>query len=791
MTAKTSATINSFFGTRFKNKIKENKKLLIVNSVLELIGLPLIMILVLCDMYIQEKKIITDFNPEPLAIVSLIAVFISIAMGTIIALFSFRYLYSKQLVDMNCGLPLTSGQRFVADYLSGLTVYMLPAVLAAVLTVLIAAIGSAFVDTSEIWEMFSFCLASGCIVLIGMLLLYTLAVLAVTFCGSAFEAIFSVFAVNVVIPAAVACVWLLINRYDGTAYGFCDDSILYKEILNCTSPAGCVIFFERYADDVFNSISAENMYIRWLIPTLITIAIYFAAAYLLNRYRKAEWVSKPYVYKMFYYAMTTVAIFCIMTLFISSDTSIAAGIVVCAILYFILEVISKRGFKKFWQSILRFAGTITAVFLVWVLCNATNGFGIVKYVPSNFSINSVKIETSSSSNYLEISTDDENVISEVTDLHKEMIDRHLNFDSYEYDTLPNGGIRKESEFYNYTSNDITIAYSMKNGSTVMRSYVCASEQLADLFKAVYLCDDYADSEADAFAMSAYVWASDWTSDTYCKDYSDFLKSDSKGQIRITNKLLKEIDVQLIDHDEVVALHDAYKQDLLAMTEDELVNSPVYCYINEYIVRTSFKNTITLLQSINLPNAELTDENLITENTLRDYRYSDTGIYLYTDFRFISDLKSYAEYGTDYYAYESNPHETVHNGFTSTATYGRYNAYHNCPGTVSLSSLRNDKDLMKLINSATSMNFGERPAAVLIITENGSISGNMLVIPDRGNNRELAEKLFGEYFKDIQSESDETIYDGDEYNEDGYEYYEDDYGYYEEDIVSDTRYGFAD
>ena len=90
MTAKTSATINSFFGTRFKNKIIENKKLLIVNSVLELIGLPLIMILVLCDMYIQEKKIITDFNPEPLAIVSLIAVFISIAMGTIIALFSFR-----------------------------------------------------------------------------------------------------------------------------------------------------------------------------------------------------------------------------------------------------------------------------------------------------------------------------------------------------------------------------------------------------------------------------------------------------------------------------------------------------------------------------------------------------------------------------------------------------------------------------------------------------------------------------------------------------------------------------
>ena len=74
-----------------------------------------------------------------------------------------------------------------------------------------------------------------------------------------------------------------------------------------------------------------------------------------------------------------------------------------------------------------------------------------------------------------------------------------------------------------------------------------------------------------------------------------------------------------------------------------------------------------------------------------------------------------------------------------------------------------------------MNFGERPAAVLIITENGSISGNMLVIPDRDNNRELAEKLFDEYFKDIQSESDETIYDGDEYNEDGYEYYEDDYG----------------
>lgn len=776
MTAKTSATINSFFGTRFKNKLREHKKLLIVNSVLELIGLPLITILLLCDMYIQENKIITDFDPEPLVAVSLIAVFISIAMGAVIALFSFRYLYSKQLVDMNCALPLTSGQRFTADYLSGLTVYMLPAVLAAVLTVIIAAIGSAFVDTSDIWDSFSFCLAVGCIVLIGMILLYTLAVLAVTFCGSAFEAIFSVFAVNIVIPAAVVCVWLLINNYNGTAYGFDSQSILFKEILNCTSPFGCIIFFVRYADDYF-TVSSENMYIRWLIPTIIVTAVYIAAAYLLNRYRKAEWVSKPYVYKMFYYAITTITIFCIMTLFITSDSSIAAGIVICAILYFILEVISKRGFKKFWQSILRFAGSIAAVFLVWAICRATDGFGLVKYVPGNYSVSSVTIENNSSNNYIRISTDDENVISEVTDLHKEMVDRHLNFDSYEYDTINSGYTGKDSEFYNYTNEDITISYSMKNGSTVMRTYECASEQLADLLKAVNLCDEYADSEADALAMSACYRVTNGAIEYYLLDYSDFLKSDSKGSIFITDKLTREIDSQDIDHDEVIALHDAYRQDMLAMTEDELVNSPVYCYINGYIVRTSFKNTIAVLRSLDMPNAELTDENLITKHTLADYIYSDTGIYLYTDFKFVSNLKAYAEYGTDYYDYGFNPHNTIHNGFTSfSSSYnGCFGTFqHGCPGTVSLSSLRNDKDLIKLLNSAVTINFGERPAALLVVTEGSSNNDKIFVIPDRDDNRELALNIFYKYFKDIHSQS---------YDDGGF------YGYYEDDIVysSDERY----
>ena len=58
MTAATSSKLVNFFGTRFRNNIPNNKKLLIVNSILQALCLPVLAIIVLISMYCNELSII-------------------------------------------------------------------------------------------------------------------------------------------------------------------------------------------------------------------------------------------------------------------------------------------------------------------------------------------------------------------------------------------------------------------------------------------------------------------------------------------------------------------------------------------------------------------------------------------------------------------------------------------------------------------------------------------------------------------------------------------------------------
>ena len=214
MTAATSTTIDSFFGRRFKSKVADNSKLTITHSVLCILGLPLLCTIAMILTYMDVNKIKYEDDTLALfAVISVCAIVISVLMGIIIALSSFRYLYNKSLVDMNHSLPLTTKQRFFADYLSGLSVYMIPMICSVVLGLIVVGIGYMVIGTDEtnIFNLVPAAIKAGCIVLVGMILLYTLSVMAVTFCGSLFEAVFSVFTLNAIIPGVIACLGIAVS----------------------------------------------------------------------------------------------------------------------------------------------------------------------------------------------------------------------------------------------------------------------------------------------------------------------------------------------------------------------------------------------------------------------------------------------------------------------------------------------------------------------------------------------------------------------------------------------------
>lgn len=728
MTAATSTSKKSFFGVHFRNRIIENKKLLIVNSILELIGLPLIAVIVLYEQYIYSTERQYNFDGDGIIVVSVISIAISLLSGIVIALFSFRYLYMKSLTDMNYSLPLTSRQRFFADYLSGLAIYTVPAAAAALLSLIILGIGSAFVDIDFFWERFLNFLLLGFIVFIGMIMLYTLSVFAITCCGSPFEAVFSIIAANVIIPAAVACTFLAV--IETNPFGLTDSSILYNPLLTATSPIGFVVFSAVYSESILiGSDYSTFTYIRWLIPVIIVMAVLLTGAYRLYRRRKAESVSKPYVYKMFYYVIITLAVFCILALFIVYDSGIIAGLIICGILYFLLEVISKRGFRRFWASALRFAATVAAVFIFCSVCKSTNGFGVSKYVPRNAAVDSVSINLSYSGGLdidSEIIFNDKKVISETTALQKELINRCFYPEKYDFETISADDISDTDTIYShYSMENISITYHLKNGAAVMREYNYSSDVLDGLITAICLSEEYADYKStEMLRQCVNSFGENWYNSV------DDIPETARASVALTDKLLRSGGKKSISLADTKKLAEAYRQDMLAMTEEEFRTAPVYGYIkcmNKYEVRTTFKNTIAALNELGLRNPE------ITEDSLSGLRFG-----VFTGFEAYNDPN--ALYRDPYLYVDSSPEK--YNLQDSFVSYFASN-YISCP-SVPVEEMELDDDFITLIERATPVIVGENASGAVYVENDGSTV--LLFLPDTEENSELLEKVYEKYMK---------------------------------------------
>lgn len=714
MTAATSNKKSSFFGTRYRNDISQNKKTLIVHIVLELLGLPVLAVIALIMMYLsnegdnipRETQYAIESGCSAFAVISVITIFASLFLGINIALTHFNYLYKKSIADMNYALPLSSTQRFFADYLSGFTMYMAPAVGAVLLSIAIFGIGTPFIEgVNEFWEIFPE--KAVFIVLIAMMLFYTLCVLAITFCGNTFEAVFSIIAFNALIPAAVACIWSALC--ESSSYGIDTSAILMNNIFTSTSPVGAVFFFFVYETEAYQYTShrfetssfASALMIKWIIITLIVIAIYLIAAYLLYRHRKAEDVSKPYVYKTAFYAMMTMSVFCILSLFISFGGFLAAGIVLCAIGWFIMEVITRRGFKKFWQAGLGFAAAVVSVIVVCKIFDATNGLGMAKKVPSAMSVESIAVSNEILPSYTMVFKD-KKVIEESVKLHKELVDRHFNPDDYDYEPI------NDKADYIYTDIMISLNYSTFTGSSVMRQYELPSGMMGELTKAMILSDDYAEQIYDVMSTAFDL--------TYYNDNPDRVTIEYKNKSG-------EYDSKVVSQQFIKNISKAYYDDLMNMTEDDLLNAKFCGYIfYEYFVLDTFENTIAVLESENIYLDDITKSDIAGEISFEKYPmfFSDAQ-------RIFEEDDDNETNGLFYYDYEddSSYKRVVVDSITSTFNYSYFNFSYETNPT---------DEAIELVNRSTPIVLGEKPIAVF------DVNGTTLYLLDRNDNEELLAEL---------------------------------------------------
>lgn len=704
MTATTSSKSPSFIGKRFKNNFRGNKRNFVVHLIMSILGLPLIAVIAIIAIYNETqyynlKAISVEVYDSivagcrAFAFVGVLCFIISLFLGITLALTNFKYLYKKSITDMNYALPLSGTQRFFADYLSGFTMYVAPIVGAILLAIAILGIGTPIVSgLDDFWENFDIVLKVIFIVLIAIIQFYTLSVLAIVFCGNTFESIFSIFAFNVLIPAAISCVWVALCQ--SYSYGIEQSAIFYNNIFTSTSPIGAVAFFFISANtfDYADSFGTF-LYTKWIIITLIVTAIYLAFAYLLYRRRKAEDVSKPYVYKIAFYAIMTMATFCVLSLFISFGGFLAAGVVLCGIMWFIMEVITRRGFKKFWQAGLGFGAAVISVIVLCNLFGATKGFGMTKKVPSVSSVESIAIRETEITDYDGMVFRDKEVIEEAVKLHEELVDRHFNQEKYSYNTT------NIEHGCGTVDDSIFLQYSTYTGSTISRSYAVPSNMSAELKKAILLSDDYAEQiykEMFYFEIE------------YCDEYSDtvFTFFDKAGKH----------DSRKADIATFKALREAYKKDLMDMTEADLLNAKFRGKIdNQYFVLETFDNTISILEGLEIDCGDLTRADISdTIDIKKSPVFYSEAYNIFTN--------DYAE--QEYYYYNDSHIYTVLDSISGLEVY--YNGL--------LDYVTESNEAIDLINRSTPMVWGEMPLAVF------EVNGEQLYLLDRGYNKMLLESL---------------------------------------------------
>lgn len=749
MTATTSAATKNYFGKRYLTDILENKKVLIINFVLELLGLPLLSIVGLIGMFYDEHL---DDTSKYYDITVLLIPFIMIAVGTIIislllgfvlALFHFNYLYRKPVVDMHYSLPLSNTQRFFSDYLSGLSIYLVPVLIAIILSFIILGVGSVFIDMKEFWQVVPNIFKAGLIVLVGMVMLYTISVFSIVFCGSTFEAIFSIIATNTMIPATIACVWLAIITT--SSYGMVGESIFYSPVFTATSPFGAVIFFFMYISDGIDDIITygmnsyyNSMYIRWMIVAFIVIAVYLAAAFLLYKLRKAESVSKPYVYKAFFYAISTMAVFCIISLLIASGINIivaaVAGIIICGIGWFIMEVIARRGFKRFWTAPIGFAAAVCGVFLICGICKVTDGFGAPRHVPAAISVESVSISSYDSNilphRYNDISFRDKDVIKAVTAFNKDAVDRHFKFDKYSYNSISD----IDTDYDRYDSQRVEITYQTIYGSTVKREYTVMSSMLSDVVEAILTSDEYAQLAVEDISLNA---ANTGNRNKTYRTLSEINRDKTGGKLSVSNKLYQNVQTLSLNHKSLKELTEAYRKDLENMTPEQLREGNVCCYFGSYWVLDSFDNTLSFLadRDVSIPQINGSDlDNSYTTNTNTRLVYKPRFYSTPKEFFGKDDSKRsrYYYYDDGYYNGADMTRFSEIDSITSAFAEGDSHYYYDDEfDDIDYSS----DELILLFNAATPIVINEKPIAII------HYGGHTFYIHDTAENRALLRKYY--------------------------------------------------
>lgn len=492
-----------------RQNIIANFKLMVVIFILHIMAAPMLIISAMIQMFENGKA----FDLDIYAVIAVFTTGMGAAAGLICALSVFSYLYKKTDVDMRMGLPMSTSQRFVSDFLSGLFIYIVPFAAAQIITWILMLIGHLGFDgktfyihsnddpieVTSSWTCDVFSTAAPFLwrIIIGgillMVMFYTVTVFVASLCGNIFESIGYNILLNILVPLVA---YMLISAVMDNAPGVSIDRYAYKTISLCGpfgGVAGLVLSLnDIYYEDNNRIFAAYYTYPQWCGLFLLITVLLGAGTYLIYRQRRAEDTGKPVVFGAFYHVILTMSMFCICYAFLVDDGSeIVPMLIITAIVYLVFHVVRNRGFGHILKGIAAYVITIFVAAGSFLLIEKTEGFGIGTYVPDPASVKCVYIpytgfneQSQGELAYFDIYsktptklTQPEN-IQTVTDMHKRYIELMKN-DQLDYDF----------------SQQIEVIYKLKTGKTVFR-FITLDEESIKKLMAMDTTDDLRTARAD-------------------------------------------------------------------------------------------------------------------------------------------------------------------------------------------------------------------------------------------------------------------------------------------------------
>ncbi|MCL2087063.1 MAG: hypothetical protein FWH05_05660 [Oscillospiraceae bacterium] len=375
-------------------KIKRNSTAIIFNVIFSILSLPGLA-LATCILDSENSSIFAEELGQFAVMLSALGVASLIGVAFLVYLNGinmFSYYNNRVLVDVSYALPITRKERFWCDFAAGIVPNLILYVLSALTACLIFFIGapSIMMEPDAYWRI----MLEGILVgFVFLLFLYSMVVFCTSLSARVFEAAAYPFVFSVLVPSLIAIFYSLALRHPSLAY-----EQWFDIVMTTTTPMG---FFFGAVGPVFSgeffALKAEI-----IIPVVLIMGGFIAAAAALAKKRSVERVGMPFAFKIVYHVYITAIIFCVTSLFIiagrelSNDTFLSPAtffgmVMTTAILFLVIEVITNRDFKKMKTAGIRYAVTVVGSIIIAYTLYSFDSFGIYKYLPDENNIASVEV----------------------------------------------------------------------------------------------------------------------------------------------------------------------------------------------------------------------------------------------------------------------------------------------------------------------------------------------------------------------------------------------------------------